>query len=227
MLSFTEYLSEALKLTLQYHPTLNKKIWDSDQPVDGIKEYLLKHAYEFAKYSGIKKDLIKDIVITGGNANFNYTKLSDIDVHLMCDITEEKQDSLYTKKTNWTKEHPELKFAGYPIEYYIESDKEHPPKGQGVYSLLSDKWLIVPKHLDKDELLKDPKIITKIEHIIAEIKSLLKDGSKQDILDFKEKLWRMRSEGLEKAGEFSVGNCVYKDIRNRGYVDKLNAKIGK
>jgi hypothetical protein len=222
MQSFKQYLQESIKLTLQYHDFLNKKIWESDQPVKGIKEYLIKHSYEFARYSGIPKEKIKDIVMTGGNANFNYTKYSDIDVHLLCDITEKKEDSLYTKKAEWTKEHPEIKFAGYPVEYYIQADKEHFPDGQGVYSLLQNKWLIVPKHLDKIAIMSDPNVRLKIEHQIAIIKQLLKTGSRQDILDYKEKLWRMRSEGLEKAGEFSVGNCVYKDLRNRGLVDKLN-----
>ncbi len=222
MLSFKQYLAESIKLTLQYHDTLNKKIWESDQPVKGIRDYLLKHAYEFVKYSGIPKDTIKDIVMTGGNANFNYTKYSDIDVHILCDITKEKADSLYTKKANWTKEHPEIKFADYPVEYYIQQYKEKIPEGQGEYSLIQDKWLIVPKHLDKVAIMDDPNVKIKIEHQIAIIKDLLKTGTEKQIQVYKNKLWRMRSEGLEKAGEFSVGNCVYKDLRNRGLVDKLN-----
>lgn len=222
MLSFKQYLQESIKLTLQYHDTLNKKIWESDQPVKGIKEYLLKHAYEFVEYSGIPKEKIKDIVMTGGNANFNYTKFSDIDVHILCDITEKKENSLYDKKTSWTKTHTDIKFSDYPVEYFIQAYKEPFPKGQGVYSLLQNKWLLVPKHLDKIAIMDDPNVKVKIEHQIAIIKDLLKSGTKKQVDDYKQKLWRMRSEGLEKAGEFSVGNCVYKDLRNRGLVDKLN-----
>lgn len=222
MLSFKQYLQESIKLTLQYHDTLNKKIWESDQPVKGIKEYLLKHAYDFVKYSGIPKEKIKDIVMTGGNANFNYTKYSDIDVHILCDITEKTEDSLYSKKLAWTKHHSEISFAGYPVEYFIQAYKEPFPKGQGVYSLLNNKWLLVPKHLDKIAIMDDPNVKVKIEHQIAIIKDLLKTGTKTQVDAYKQKLWRMRSEGLEKAGEFSVGNCIYKDLRNRGLVDKLN-----
>ena len=36
-----------------------------------------------------------------------------------------------------------------------------------------------------------------------------------------EKLHRMRSAGLSKAGEFSTANIVYKTLRNRGWIDRL------
>ncbi len=84
MQSFKQYLQESIKLTLQYHDFLNKKIWESDQPVKGIKEYLIKYSYEFARYSGIPKEKIKDIVMNVVNENFNYTKYSVIYVHLLC-----------------------------------------------------------------------------------------------------------------------------------------------
>jgi hypothetical protein len=31
----------------------------------------------------------------------------------------------------------------------------------------------------------------------------------------------MRQEGLEKGGEFSVGNLAFKKLRNDGYIGKL------
>jgi aminoglycoside phosphotransferase (APT) family kinase protein len=37
----------------------------------------------------------------------------------------------------------------------------------------------------------------------------------------------MRGAGLQHGGEFSVENVLYKDRRNRGLLDKLNAKIHK
>jgi hypothetical protein len=35
----------------------------------------------------------------------------------------------------------------------------------------------------------------------------------------------MRFAGLKKAGEFSVENLVFKELRNRGYLDKVNDYI--
>jgi hypothetical protein len=227
MQSFKNFIEESLikHLTLKYHGKLNPKIWSKDQLKDGIAEALVKKSYEFAAYSGVSKSRIKDIVITGGNVNYNYTKFSDIDVHLMCDVTGLDSDKLYDKKVSWTESHKDLKISGYPIEFYAANNKDHFPNGQGVYSILENKWLIVPKHLDHVDILRDPKVIDKINHYVKYVKTLLKSGTEADIKAFKEKLHTMRQSGLQHGGEFSVENVLYKDLRNRGLLDKLNTKL--
>lgn len=195
-------------------------------PKDGIRDYLLQRAKEFAEFSGVSLDRVKDVVMTGGNTNFNYTKFSDIDVHLMCDITGLDTEALYDKKVEWTFQEADVKLEGYPVEFYVQDDSSHMPLGQGVYSILYDRWEVVPKHLDNIEVLSDKNVAEKIKGYIRYIKKwLLKEGSVEEILDFKEKLWKMRSAGLEQGGEFSVENIVYKDLRNRGLVDKLNKRL--
>ena len=37
----------------------------------------------------------------------------------------------------------------------------------------------------------------------------------------KDKIQKMRKEGLSKEGEFSVGNLAFKKLRNEGYIEKL------
>jgi hypothetical protein len=37
----------------------------------------------------------------------------------------------------------------------------------------------------------------------------------------KEKIMKMRKEGLSKDGEFSIGNLTFKKLRNEGYIEKL------
>jgi len=224
---FSTYLDESLRLTLRYHDKLNPKLWTKDQLDDSVIKFLLKNAMKFAKFSGVPADRVHDVVVTGGNANYNYTKYSDIDVHLMCDLTGLDDEQLYKKKAEWTDNHPELKVAGYPLEFYASNEKEPYPKGQGFFSLIQDKWVVVPKHLDHVEILKDPAFITKVEHNIWYIKNhlLKKEGSADDILDFKTKMWKGRSAGLERGGEFSIENLLYKELRNRGWIEKLNDKL--
>jgi hypothetical protein len=145
----------------------------------------------------------------------------------MCDVSGLDSDKLYEKKVSWTASHKDLKIAGYPLEFYAANDKDHFPKGQGVYSILENRWLIVPKHLDHLDILRDPKVIDKINHYVKYIRTLLKSGTDEQIKAFKDKLHTMRGAGLQHGGEFSVENIVYKDLRNRGLLDKLNAKIHK
>jgi len=64
---------------------------------------------------------------------------------------------------------------------------------------------------------------------IKYIKDPLKSGNdkeKQDkIMDLKVKFWKGRTAGLKREGEFSQENVIYKDLRNRGLIDKLNNKV--
>ena len=225
MFSFRDFLTE-LRLTIKYHNKLNPAIFTKGNYLsDDDTSLLVSKAWEFVKFSGIDKERVTDIVFTGSNANFNYTKFSDVDVHVMCDESGLDPKEIYKKKVEWAKSHKDLKLGKYPIEMYIQDTTEHWPQGQGVYSLLQRKWLVEPVHLGTIDVLNDPKTEEKIDHEIKTIKQLIKNGTKQAILAFKERMWRMRSAGLESGGEFSLENITYKDLRNRGLIDKLNDKL--
>ena len=38
----------------------------------------------------------------------------------------------------------------------------------------------------------------------------------------KGKLFKLRRQSLSEGGEFALGNLVFKSLRNKGYIDKLN-----
>jgi hypothetical protein len=231
MFSFLAFLEEQFHLTLQYHSKLNPVIWDGKKLRPGIKEQLLRHADRFAKHTGISLGAAKDIIITGSNVNYNYTRHSDLDVHIIID-TQKSDTELYQARSSWAAKNKNLTLTGvripYPIEFYVENarDRHSRPSGQGVYSLKQDKWLIEPKKLDVVNLMTDPRVLVKVKHELDYVKNyLLKKGTKQDIISYKEKLWKHRDAGLHKAGEFSIENMIYKDLRNRGLIDKLNQKL--
>lgn len=224
MYSFKSFITE-LTLTLKYHDKLNPALWHEDKLEEKNIKFLLDHALKFVSFSGVNKKHIKDVVFTGSSANFNYTKFSDVDVHILVEGVDTKSDMLYDKKTKWTEKH-KLKLSGYPVEYYIQDNHEHFPEGQGVFSLMQNKWLVKPTHLKKiNALFKDPKTIAKIEFDIKYVKSLIAKGTVETITAFKDKMYKLRTAGLNKEGEFSIENIVYKDLRNRGLIDRLNKKL--
>jgi hypothetical protein len=227
MRTFKQYLQEKFTLTLQYHDKLNPVLWNSDGTLkDGTAKKLLDTSYDFVKFSGVSKSRIKDIVVTGGNTNFNYTPLSDLDVHIMTDESGIDDSKLYLKKGQYQKEHADMNIFGIQTEFYIQNFTEHFPKDQGVYSILNESWVLPPTHLDVQSMMDDPKIIGKIKYYIHHIeKYLIPDGTEKEIFAFKEKLFTMRSDGLGTNGEFSLGNMIYKDLRNRGLIDKINNRL--
>lgn len=223
--SFKQFIEENFRFTLKYHSKLNPKLWKKGNVLkDGIADEVLQKAYEFVGFSSIPSEQIKNVVITGGNVNFNYHKLSDVDCHILVDMAGLDSEDLYRKKVGWNKLHSDDVVAGYPLEMFAGDYHEAWPKGQGFYSVLKNKWIIEPTHLDHIETLEDPFVIKKIEYYIKYIKQLIKSGTEDEIASFKEKLHTGRSAGLHEAGEFSVENVIYKELRNRNWIAKLNDK---
>jgi hypothetical protein len=62
----------------------------------------------------------------------------------------------------------------------------------------------------------------KIDEVLDEIKTGDElEKSKKILGDFKDKLKNYRKSGLEKSGEFSYENLVFKFLRRNGYIEKL------
>jgi len=109
-----------------------------------VRKALLKFADTWADYASIPKNLIQDVIMVGGNVNYNYTDKSDIDVHLIIDRNKLGQrrlvdDYLQSKKVLWTLTH-NVKVYGYSLEPYAQDPVTSYPKGQGVFSLKDNKW---------------------------------------------------------------------------------------
>jgi hypothetical protein len=230
MQGFRQFLTES-ELTLKYHDELNPNIWSKDQIKDAVRQHLLKIAEQWRVTAKIPKSAIKNILLTGGNANYNYTKFSDLDVHLLVDKKliadcdkEILDDYLKDKKSLWTLTH-DIKIYGLPVELYAQDISEKTSSNQGVYSLKDDRWITKPK---KEKVnLADPILkrkIASLKHTIDMfINQKCEDLDKMN--DFKEKLRKMRSAAIERGGEFSLENLAFKELRNLGYLDKFSDYI--
>jgi len=231
MEKFKQYLQEQTKLTLEYHNELNSKFWDGEKLKPAVRAHLLMIAKKWAKFAKIPASGIKEIILTGGNANYNYTKFSDLDVHLIVDFSsviecdpEFVQEFLMDKKTIWQLTH-DIKIYGVNVELFAHEDRPHKKK-QGVYSLTNDKWAQKPKqekiNFNEDDLLK-----SKVEHYVHMINYSLKHHEDEVSLlrKIKDGIKGMRDSAIQKAGEFSVENLVFKELRNRGILDKMSDHI--
>tara|TARA_R100001015_G_C4603250_1_gene158213 strand:- start:578 stop:1312 length:735 start_codon:yes stop_codon:yes gene_type:complete len=229
--TFTKFLSENAKLTLEYHDELNSKFWNGKELKPEVRKHLLMIANKWAVFSKIPKKGIKEIILTGGNANFNYTKFSDLDVHLIVDFDTVSDcdkdfvgEFLVDKKTVWELTH-DIKIYGIPVEVFAHEDRPH-KKSQGVYSLTKDRWLQEPKK-EKIKYNEDDLLKSKVEHHVHMINYALKHHSDDvnTLKKMKDRIRNMRDSAIQKAGEFSVENLVFKELRNRGILDKMSKHI--
>ena len=215
-----------LKLTLKSHDKLTPKLW-KDQKLDPeVWRALNSISKEWADFANIPDNAIKDVIVTGGNANYNYTKHSDIDLHLVVDKDKIKcqgllDDYLQSKKQLWALTH-DIKVKSQPVELYAQDQRDGIKKGQGVYSLRSGKWLQEPTQRKINR--SDPEVVRKVEDLMSQIDSLIdsKSDDKEQFKKLKQRLKGMRASSIEKSGEYAPENLVFKELRNRGYLDKMN-----
>jgi len=203
--------------------TLNPEIWDSGALDGGIRSALLRIANEF--YISLDINVpVDDITFTGSLANFNYTKFSDIDLHLLIDYSavDENQDLvknyMMAKKSSWNDKH-DIRIKGYEVELYPQ-DTNEPHHSTGVYSVLRNSWLVEPAQIDVEVDIECVR--EKAECLMYEIDEVLRSPNRLKKIDrLKEKIRNMRRSGLERSGEFSIENLAFKILRRNGYLEKL------
>jgi hypothetical protein len=226
------------KLKSELQPDLfkNGDILDSQ-----IRMKLLDIADDFIKSLEVKWIKPLDIILTGSIVNYNWTKFSDIDVHIIYDFkkiynkTDFVQDYFMTKRSEWNNSHDKLTIKGFPVELSVE-DVNTPLQSSGIYSLEKNKWIKEPEEIKEGKInfqeIKKicAKEMTQIDDLFNKIDKE-KDKKKLELLgkdleDIIERLHDERKKGLKtKEKELSTGNIIWKIIKHMGYVDKIHDYI--
>ena len=213
---------------------LQRDFWDEKVLFPEISDALMKIAKSVLESMEIDAE-IKDIVITGSLASYNWHDLSDIDLHIIFDFEEIDENYELVKRMldqsriNWNKAH-NIMIKGHEVELYFQDDNE-PHKANGVWSLKDNNWVVEPKIEDVDiDLPSTEKKAEAIAKSIDHAEELLKDGKAEEAYEYaskiKNKVSNMRSAGLSNEGIYSAENLAFKMLRNSKYLEKLpNIKI--
>lgn len=210
--------------TVQYHDTLEPTVWQAGVLKPEIRNRLLTIAKQFIDSLNVDNFDAKDIVLTGSMANYNYTKFSDFDLHVITDYdslecSKIANEFYQSKKRIWNRDY-DIQINGHDVELYVE-DNDDPPVSGGVYSILDDKWIKEPTHENPEVDLRAVRAKTReyIKTIHDALNGHLDAEANSRLV---KKLRDMRTSGLEQGGEFSVENLAYKTLRNAGVLDKLS-----
>lgn len=215
---------------------LNPKFWINGKINSRVRLKLLDLADEFYDSMNIKWVKPKDIVLTGSIANYNWSKYSDVDVHILVDYNkvwkkkEFVEDYFNSKKELWLQDHEGLKIYGFPVEMYVEDADEKNPNS-GIYSLNKNKWIVKPNNFQDAKINEDfikkraAKIMTFIDDVQDKLRNE-KDSHKLEQLSTKVKklfnrLHKQRQESLDKNGEMGTYNIIWKVLRRTEYLDKM------
>jgi hypothetical protein len=89
--------------------------------------------------------------------------------------------------------------------------------------VVNDTWLVEPKKVKPK--IDDAAIEAKKDAILAIIEHAMLSKDLEKLRAAKDKVTQMRKAGLERAGEWSVENLVFKILRNLGLIDQITEKI--
>lgn len=224
--------------TLSKKNSLNPNIWDGMKLNPKIRLKLLDIADDFWEFVDVKWVDPISIILTGSICNFNWSDASDIDLHLVVDYSEVDEKTEFVKqffdmkKNEWNENHSSLEIMGFNVELYVQ-DSNADLASQGVYDLEENKWISEPSMPqgnfaeENENAISDlaARIMTLIDELENEI-AIAKDTYKSRYFgelasEFVSHIHKMRHDSLEKQGEDSIGNMVYKVLRRSGYIDKI------
>lgn len=222
-----------LKEAIEKHNTLNTKLFNKEEFLkDRVRNKMLEIVDEFLADLAEQEVKIKvdDILLIGSNASYNYTKDSDIDLHILANIKSVQYDAdiaaaLYSAYRSLFNKQLDIKLFDIPLELFVETENSA-RVSNGVYSVKNNKWVKKPVHTDipeyDEKALKDlvAKWEAKYNKLINEIKADKLDDEKKVVKLLEDIYDKLRKKGIAK-GEYSIENLAFKELRNKGYLDTL------
>lgn len=214
--------------------TLNPKVWDNYNDAKNstlktkVRDALEKIADEFIDYLG-EDIFVEDVLLMGSLANYNWSEYSDFDLHVLIDFGQFDEDAelykeLFDLKKKIFNDSHDIKIFGFEVELYAQGVDE-PNASTAIYSVLEDEWIKVPK---KEELSIDFDFLKrKIKTWTSKIDDSIESEDLEKLKSLREKLKNYRKCGLDKEGEFSYENLVFKYLRRSNHIEKLFDAINK
>ena len=217
----------------QKHSRLNPKLWDTEKMtlLPDVKEKIEEIVDTFL--SQLKEDKIKiipeDVILIGSNAGYNYNSTSDLDIHIVADVSDlycpdDLYPLLYSAYKSIFNSKYDISLHGVPAEIYVETEGM-PRISDGVYSVTKDKWLKRPEPKDVPEI-DEEKFDAEFSKWQEKVDDILDKGedlkNEDQVVDLINDIYKLRQNGLKTdAGMYSIPNLVFKEIRSLGELDEL------
>ena len=218
--------------SLKLKNSLAPQLWENYKLYPEIADALYRIAKEFFEALQLDPDIqLKDVTLTGSLATYNWSDLSDVDLHLLLDFQKLKDlplmEAYFKEKTrNWNTTH-KIMIKGYEVEVYIQ-DSNEPHYANGIYSILHERWIKEPSRfrteLDFETIKK--KAAEKMEAIDAVYDSYAEKDYKlalQSAERLMDRIRKYRRSGLKADGINSIENLVFKVLRRNDYLRKLSS----
>ena len=215
---------------LTINDTLQTAIWSDNKLNEQVSQKLLQVAEDFFEGLDLEGVEVDDITFTGSLANYNWTKYSDIDLHILVDFkkvddnTDLVKEYFNAKTSLWNKMHKIL-VKNYEIEIYMQdTNEEH--YSTGVYSIKNNEWIAEPARVEpkvNTDMVKRKikSFIDQIERVEDEYDDKNYEDAYESAISLARKIKNFRKSGLEDMGEYSNENLAFKYLRNKEHIKTL------
>ena len=184
-----------LSINAKFKDTLNPIIWDRHEHLkNAVKDQILVGVDEYCQYLGLSESQIKDIIIAGPSAGYNYKNNSKIDVVVIAELN---PDPVFRELFNENKYkyngQQQVKIHDQYVQFYVQPEEE-PVVSRGSYSVLTESWIQVPvrrlreandtvAHLTQLDLAARPKPVDRPRKTVIKEAVKITYGYGPDYLD--------------------------------------------
>ena len=217
--------------SFEKQPELEPKFWLAGKLNPKIAKRLQKIANEFLDDLEIDATM-EDLRFTGSLANYNWSKYSDIDLHLVVDFSKIDENTELVKgffdgvRMRWNDLH-DITVYGHEVEIYVENVEEvH--RSSGLYSITNGDWIVEPSpekvEFDYITARKKADAIETEVNMIEKFAMEKPRSAIRSIDRLKKKIRIMRKAGLNSPQqEYSAENIAFKILRREEILDKLSS----
>lgn len=227
----TEDKNNLVNEDIEKHDALNPILFDGEELKPEVKttiENIVTLFIDELQDDEIQFNL-KDVILLGSNVSYNYTKDSDLDVHLIADsknlkCPDDLYPLLYGAYVNIFNKNYDITIKDIPVELYVEID-ETTANSNGIYSLTRG-WIKKPVQqdipdIDINEFEKEFKDWEDKYFNLLNTEVETNEDKSESITNFINDLYDLRKQSISKDGEYSLGNLIFKEFRNMGYLNNL------
>ena len=214
-------IAERLAYNRRYSPQLNPLLFSDGELKPEIREKILQIVDAFLEYTQVSINII-DVRLVGSNASYNYNEYSDLDIHIVTDLSQISDPETIARlyfdsiKKNF-KDSYDIKIKGIEVELYVE-DINTTSITNGIYSVTQSRWIKEPVQ-SVDPTSEEIASAEQIEDNIFD--SIERAESVEELQTILDNIYLMRKDSLSTVGETGAGNLAFKSLRNKGVLDKI------
>jgi len=222
---------EVEESSFEMRSELQPEIWRDKELWPEVRQRFLEIVEDFLEGLDVNVP-VDDVRLTGSLANYNWSKYSDADLHIVVDFSAVDEDVELVKaffdaaRARWNDVH-NIKLYGFEVEIYVENVGD-PHHSSGIYSVLHKEWLVEPEPHDVEidfgtARKKSDDIETRVNMVGYMADRAEGDRALRSIEQLKAKIRRMRQAGLDSPQrEFSPENIAFKILRRNGTLEALS-----